>query len=472
MEKKREHIEAEDINSAVSCLDVLAMHGYSVSRMKRSGNKLKGLSAFREEKDASMYYYIADNRIWDFGGMPYLSDGRQMKGSAIDLWMYYRGVSFVEAVNQMVEYFGLDYLRGGVKGAVGGVMSGASKDGGSRARDESGSEGQFFRNQENVIHIENFCGKPVEQWRIDSDNAEIETVLGPLWQINEHWINQGLDLDLREEIDFEPRISEVVGIRYEHEYFLEKGIYPQTAEAFGAGFWPGGGGIWPGIIFPIFSPGISKNSNKYFLIDYVRRTLDGETKYLAPEGMKKSNYLFNLDKIINPTHRMRKISGAFVRAREELLAKQTREMINENGIILVEGFSDAMKLHQEGFPNVVASMGCNLSERQALMLKNPKINPRGKVTIFYDNDGKDGTMKGIEAAKMMLEADSVFLDAWGKERVFAGVEVKVVNYDVIPVWTYDNRQNEPEHFDREWLEALLWQESVWSRRKFGAWSMG
>ncbi len=438
MEKKREPIEAEDINSAVSCLDVLAMHGYPVSRMKRSGNKLKGLSAFREEKDASMYYYIADNKIWDFGGMPYLSDGRPMKGSAIDLWMYYRGVSFVEAVNQIVEHFGLDYLRGGVRGAVGGIMG----------------------------------GKPVEQWQINSDNPEIETSLGPLWQINEYWINQGLDLDLREEIDFEPRISEVVGIRYEHEYFLEKGIYPQTAEAFGAGFWPGGGGIWPGIIFPIFSPGMSKNSNKYFLIDYVRRTIDGETKYLAPEGMKKSNYLFNLDKIINPTHRLRKISGAFVRAKEELLARQTREMINENGIILVEGFSDAMKLHQEGFPNVVASMGCNLSERQALMLKNPKINPRGKVTIFYDNDGKNGTMKGIEAARIMLEADSVFLDAWGKERVFAGVEVKVVNYDVIPVWIYDNRQNEPEHFDAEWLEALLWQQSVWSRRKLGAWSMG
>lgn len=57
-------------------------------------------------------------------------------------------------------------------------------------------------------------------------------------------------------------------------------------------------------------------------------------------------------------------------------------------VILVEGFYSAMYLHQQGYTNVVASMGVTLANEQLKLLKSLSKN----IVLFYDND--QAGMKG------------------------------------------------------------------------------
>ena len=71
------------------------------------------------------------------------------------------------------------------------------------------------------------------------------------------------------------------------------------------------------------------------------------------------------------------------------IAKKNRE----TSIMLVEGYMDAISLHQRGIHNVVASLGTALTEQQARLL-----NGYEKVIIGYDADlaGQGATQRGIE----------------------------------------------------------------------------
>ena len=99
------------------------------------------------------------------------------------------------------------------------------------------------------------------------------------------------------------------------------------------------------------------------LIGYAGRAIDDELaktdgKYKTP--FHKSRVLYN-------PHRVLKL--------------ETRVCI------LVEGFFSTLKIHQAGFPNVVASMGAKLYERQEDLL----VENFGSVVIIGDGDksGRD-----------------------------------------------------------------------------------
>lgn len=72
------------------------------------------------------------------------------------------------------------------------------------------------------------------------------------------------------------------------------------------------------------------------------------------------------------------------------LAKQT----NEKQIILVEGYMDAISLHQRGIKNVVASLGTALTEEQGRLLRKYSE----QVLMSYDSDGagQEAIMRGLE----------------------------------------------------------------------------
>lgn len=63
-------------------------------------------------------------------------------------------------------------------------------------------------------------------------------------------------------------------------------------------------------------------------------------------------------------------------------------------LIMVEGYMDAVSLHQRGIDNAVASLGTSLTEGQARLLKRYK----SKIIIGYDSDaaGQGATMRGLE----------------------------------------------------------------------------
>ena len=61
---------------------------------------------------------------------------------------------------------------------------------------------------------------------------------------------------------------------------------------------------------------------------------------------------------------------------------------------MVEGYMDAVSLHQRGIDNAVASLGTALTEKQGRLLKRYK----SKIIIGYDADGagQSATMRGLE----------------------------------------------------------------------------
>lgn len=66
-------------------------------------------------------------------------------------------------------------------------------------------------------------------------------------------------------------------------------------------------------------------------------------------------------------------------------------------IIIVEGYMDAISLHQRGITNVVASLGTALTEAQGRLLRNSS----NQVIIAFDSDsaGQAATLRGLEILK-------------------------------------------------------------------------
>jgi DNA primase len=131
----------------------------------------------------------------------------------------------------------------------------------------------------------------------------------------------------------------------------QRGLTVPTVKTFGIGFCSRG--ILRGrIAIPIHERGE--------LVAYAGRAIDDELatkegKYKLPTGFKKSHVLHNLNRATEHAHK---------------------------GLIVVEGFFDAMKVHQAGFPNVVALIGSTVSEQQEKLLREST----DRLTLMFDGD--------------------------------------------------------------------------------------
>jgi len=134
-----------------------------------------------------------------------------------------------------------------------------------------------------------------------------------------------------------------------HSYLAQRGISPDTARLFGVGMYQGAGFLAGRCVIPI-------RNEKSQLIAYAGRAVNGEEpKYRFPAGFRKSQVLFNLNR-----------------------AMQT----GDHNVIVVEGFFDALKVHQAGHPAVVALMGASFSQRQSELL----LSHFASVTLLLDGD--------------------------------------------------------------------------------------
>ena len=79
------------------------------------------------------------------------------------------------------------------------------------------------------------------------------------------------------------------------------------------------------------------------------------------------------------------------------LVKKQKQEKGTNSIIVVEGYMDAIALHQAGFGNTVASMGTSLTKEQAKLIKRFC----DEVYICYDGDsaGQSATLRGLDILK-------------------------------------------------------------------------
>jgi DNA primase len=144
------------------------------------------------------------------------------------------------------------------------------------------------------------------------------------------------------------------------DYLRSRGISEETAARFGAGHFPGRGTMSGRVVVPI-------HSERGELVAYAGRAVDdADPKYRFPAGFHKSRELFNL-------HR----AGG-------------------DEVIVVEGFFDAMKVHQAGFPHVVALMGSALSERQRELLLRFR-----RLVLMLDGDDAGRAATAEIAAKLV-----------------------------------------------------------------------
>ncbi|SFC63179.1 DNA primase [Clostridium uliginosum] len=184
------------------------------------------------------------------------------------------------------------------------------------------------------------------------------------------------------------------------DYFLNRGIKEETIKKFGLGY---SNDSWRDLINYLRGKGykdnllleaglVSKNEKKGNIYDRFRNRVmfpvfDAKGKVIGFGGRvlddSKPKYLNSPETII-----FQKGINLYG------LNFAIKNRIEEDYIIIVEGYMDLITLHQYGITNVVASLGTALTVNQARLLKRYTNN----VIISYDADvaGQTATLRGLE----------------------------------------------------------------------------
>ena len=165
----------------------------------------------------------------------------------------------------------------------------------------------------------------------------------------------------------------LTGVDHAHPYLLQRGIDRATAAEFGIGFY-GGPGLMSGrIVIPI-------RNARGAVVAYAGRTLRDELpKYKLPAGFRKGYELFNM-------HR----------------AAAT----NSKTVMIVEGYFDCLRVHQAGFPWVVALMGSSLSEEQEGVL-TARFE---RVVLMLDGDTTGRAASRTISARLSAKCSVVLIN--------------------------------------------------------------
>ena len=145
-----------------------------------------------------------------------------------------------------------------------------------------------------------------------------------------------------------------------HPYLLEqRGLIPETIIDFGIGYCSKGM-MADRIAIPI-------HNVKGEVVAYAGRfpgePAEDTPKYKLPPGFRKSQELFNIDRAVK----------------------------EQGPLVIVEGFFDAMKIHQNGWRRVVALMGATMSAAQEELIKrNTCLNSQVIVALDENEAGQAG----------------------------------------------------------------------------------
>ena len=147
-----------------------------------------------------------------------------------------------------------------------------------------------------------------------------------------------------------------------HPYLTEqRGLTPETIVDFGIGFCSKGM-MADRIAIPIHNV---KGEVVAYAGRFVGEPPEGTPKYKLPPGFRKSQELFNIDRA----------------------AKQPAD----EPLVIVEGFFDAMKLHQHGCHKVVALMGSTMSSAQEELIRQHTTSQSHVIVMLDENEaGKAG----------------------------------------------------------------------------------
>ena len=90
-----------------------------------------------------------------------------------------------------------------------------------------------------------------------------------------------------------------------------------------------------------------------------------------------------------------------------------KDSVREKGVVIVEGYMDAIVAHQGGFSNVVASMGTALTQQQVSLVRRlvrrPGSATPGEVVLALDPDaaGQEATLRSLESSWNVFQKSSV-----------------------------------------------------------------
>ncbi len=183
------------------------------------------------------------------------------------------------------------------------------------------------------------------------------------------------------------------------DYFLSRGLSPNTIRRFGLGYAPD---EWRALIEHLRAKGFTdeelvlanlarrsdKNGRVTYYDNFRNRVMfpiiDLRGNVIAFGGRvmddSKPKYINTSDTLV-----YKKSNGVF--------ALNFAKNANDNKLILVEGYMDVIALHQAGFTNAIACLGTAFTSEQANLLSRYAE----EILICYDNDeaGKKATQKAL-----------------------------------------------------------------------------
>jgi DNA primase len=328
-------IGRDKVEEILHTADLVEVIGEYV-QLKRRGSSYVGLSPFKPEKSPSFYVTPSKNIYKDF------SSGKG--GDVISFLMEKEGFSFTEALRHLAQRYNIELPE---------------EDGSGYAPD------QEARLQSLRIYVQ-FAADWYRQQMYDTEDGRIH----------------GLS------------------------YFRERGFNDQTLKDFHLGYAPD---AWDGL---------SKASTAaQYNPEIVRES------GLVKESEKSQGRLFDLlrDRVIFPLHdalgRIVGIAGRvltatsdgvkYINSPESQLYKKSQILYGmhlakdairlESECLLAEGYTDVMRLHQEGIRHAVASAGTAFTQEQARLIARFSRS----VTILYDGD-KAGIAATLRAADILL----------------------------------------------------------------------
>jgi DNA primase len=179
------------------------------------------------------------------------------------------------------------------------------------------------------------------------------------------------------EVKNDPFLKTLSGLRYDVPFLKDRGISAEIAKKYGIGYCSRG--LHKGrIVAPI-----RNRANE--LVAYIGRSL----KHDDPEGKWR---------VPNGYHRV-EVFGAERLANDE----ETRAAVRDGGIVVVEGVFDAIHLIENGFRNVVSTLGSEVSQQQCELLIGD-LNPTKRVVIFFDEDDAGRAGRKRLAAQLIHRA--------------------------------------------------------------------
>lgn len=183
------------------------------------------------------------------------------------------------------------------------------------------------------------------------------------------------------------------------DYFLKRGLSPNTITKFGLGYAPND---WRALINHMKTKGYTEH--ELVLANLARRSdKDGKTNFydnfrnrvMFPIIDLRGNVIAFGGRVMDDS------KPKYINTSDTLVYKKSNGVFalnfaknaNEGKLILVEGYMDVIALHQAGFTNAIACLGTAFTNEQANLLSRYA----DEVIICYDNDGagKAATEKAL-----------------------------------------------------------------------------